>query len=71
MHNFNYTETKPAGTWHARYDDLSSESPVYWNQFGPGFWTVVSHEGILEVLQNPETFSNSVVTALDPDPQYK
>ncbi len=71
VHNFNYTETKPAGTWHARYDDLSSESPVYWNQFGPGFWTVVSHEGILEVLQNPETFSNSVVTALDPDPQYK
>lgn len=71
VHNFNYTENKPAGTWHDTYDELSSEAPLYWNEFGPGFWTVISHEGILEILQSPETFSNSVVTALDPDPQYK
>ena len=71
VHNFNYTDSKPAGTWHDKYDELSAQSPVYWNEFGPGFWTVINYEGILEVLQNPETFSNSVVTALDPDPQYK
>lgn len=71
VHNFNYTEHKPAGTWFARYDELRAEGPVYWNEFGPGFWTMTNHESILEVLQNPEAFSNGVVTPLDPDPQYK
>lgn len=71
VHNFNYTDVQPAGTWHDRYDELHAQSPVYWNEFGPGFWTVLNYEGILEVLQHPETFSSSVVTALDPDPQYK
>jgi cytochrome P450 len=71
VHNFNYTDLMPAGTWHDRYDELREQSPLYWNEFGPGFWTVVNYEGILEVLQHPEKFSNSVVTALDPDPQYK
>jgi cytochrome P450 len=71
VHNFNYTELVPVGTWHDKYDELHAQSPLYWNEFGPGFWTVLNYEGILEVLQHPETFSSSVVTALDPDPQYK
>lgn len=71
VRNFNYTDLMPAGTWHGRYDELREQSPIYWNEFGPGFWTVANYEGILEVLQHPEKFSNSVVTALDPDPQYK
>lgn len=71
VHHFNYTDRKPAGTWFARYDELREQTPLYWNEFGPGFWTVANYEGILEVLQKPETFSNSVVTALDPNPSYK
>jgi cytochrome P450 len=71
VHNFNYTENKPVGTWLDTYDKLREDSPLYWNEFGPGFWTVVNYEGILEVLQKADVFSNSVVTALDPDPQYK
>ncbi|WP_054814994.1 cytochrome P450 [Nocardia arizonensis] len=71
VHNFDYTQLKPVGTWHAAYDRLREESPVIRNEFGPGFWTVLNHEGILEILQNPETFSNSVVTPLDPNPQYR
>ncbi|WP_280231715.1 cytochrome P450 [Nocardia cyriacigeorgica] len=69
--NFNYRELKPVGTWHATYDRLRAEAPLYRNEFGPGFWSVVNYEGILHILQRPEIFSNSVVTPLDPDPQYK
>ncbi|PPJ16295.1 cytochrome P450 [Nocardia nova] len=71
VHNFNFTDYKPAGTWFETYDRLREESPIYRNEFGPGFWTAVSYEGILEVLQHPDKFSNSVVTPLDPDPQIK
>jgi len=71
VHHFNYSDRKPAGTWFARYDELREQTPLYWNEFGPGFWTVANYEGILEVLQKPETFSSSVVTALDPNPSYK
>lgn len=69
--NFDYTEPKPAGTWMSTYDQRRAEYPLYRNEFGPGFWTVVNYEGILQVMQNHETFSNSVVTALDPNPSYK
>lgn len=71
VHNFNYTEHQPAGTWFARYDELREASPIYRNEFGPGFYTVVNYEGILGVMQDAETFSNSVVTPLDPNPAFK
>ncbi|RAV03993.1 cytochrome P450 [Mycolicibacter senuensis] len=69
--NFDYTAVKPAGTWMQTYDELRAKFPWFRNEFGPGFWTVVNYEGILQIMQNPEVFSNSVVTALDPEPQYK
>jgi cytochrome P450 len=69
--NFDYTETKPAGTWMKIYDELRSKHPWFRNEFGPGFWTMVNYDGILQIMQNPEVFSNSVVTALDPEPPYK
>ncbi|MET7773438.1 cytochrome P450 [Nocardia sp. NPDC005366] len=71
VRDFNYTDYKPAGTWFGIYDKFAEESPIYRNEFGPGFFTAVTYEGILEILQHPETFSNSVVTPLDPDPQVK
>jgi cytochrome P450 len=69
--NFDYTATKPEGTWWQTYDELRSRFPWYRNDFGPGFWTMVNYEGILQIMQDPETFSNSVVTVLDPNPPYK
>src|SRR5690606_11789125 len=51
VHNFNYTELQKAGTWFEKYDRLRDESPIYRNEFGPGFYTVVNHEGILDLLQ--------------------
>jgi len=68
---FDYTTTEPEGTWFARYDELRAQFPWYRNEFGPGFWTVCNYQGILEIMQNPEVFSNSVVTALDPEPVIK
>lgn len=69
--NFDYTSTEPEGTWFAKYDELRAQFPWYRNEFGPGFWTVCNYRGILEIMQNPEVFSNSVVTALDPNPPVK
>jgi cytochrome P450 len=69
--NFDYTASKPEGGWRKTYDDLRAQFPWYRNEFGPGFWTVVNYEGILQIMQNPTVFSNSVVTALDPEPQVK
>jgi cytochrome P450 len=68
---FDYTTTEPEGTWFGRYDELRAQFPWYKNEFGPGFWTVCNYQGILEIMQNPEVFSNSVVTALDPEPAIK
>jgi cytochrome P450 len=68
---FDYTTTEPEGTWFAKYDDLRAQFPWYRNEFGPGFWTVCNYQGILQIMQNPEVFSNSVVTALDPNPPVK
>jgi cytochrome P450 len=69
--NFDYTTTEPEGTWFAKYDELRAQFPWYKNEFGPGFWTVCNYQGILQIMQNPEAFSNSVVTALDPEPAIK
>ncbi|MEE2031318.1 cytochrome P450 [Rhodococcus chondri] len=71
VHNFNYTEYQPVGTWFARYDEFREKSPIFRNEFGPGFYTVANYEGILAVMQDAETFSNSVVTPLDPNPPFK
>ncbi|WP_234815258.1 cytochrome P450 [Mycolicibacterium duvalii] len=71
MVTFDYTTTEPEGTWFARYDALRAQFPWYRNEFGPGFWTVCNYQGILEIMQNPQVFSNSVVTALDPEPAIK
>ena len=69
--NFDYTEAKPVGTWLNTYDELRSRFPWFRNEFGPGFWTMVNYQGILQIMQDAETFSNSVVVATEPYPPYK
>jgi cytochrome P450 len=69
--NFDYAASKPEGTWWRTYDELRAQFPWYRNEFGPGFWTFVNHGGILEILQDPKTFSSSSVSPFDPDPPYK
>lgn len=68
---FDHTERKPAGTWWKFYDDMRAKGPVYRNEQGPGFWTAVNHEGILEILQNPEVFSNSAISPTEPNPVFR
>lgn len=69
--DFDYRVPGPAESHFEMYDALREEQPWYRNEMSPGFWTMVNHEGILEVMQNPAVFSNSVVTVFDPDPAYK
>jgi cytochrome P450 len=69
--NFDFAASKPEGTWRRTYDELRAQFPWFRNEFGPGFWTFVNHQGILEILQDPKTFSSSSVSPIDPDPPYK
>lgn len=69
--NLDYRAFGPVGSHHATYDALRDEHPWFRNEMEPGFWTMMDHEGILEVLQNPEIFSSSVVTVFDPEPKFK
>lgn len=71
MKNFDYRAMGPVGSHHQMYDSLREENPWFRNEMEPGFWTMMNHEGILEVLQNPELFSSSVVTVFDPEPKFK
>lgn len=69
--NLDYSAHMPQGYWHKKYDELRAEAPWYRNEFRNGFWMVVNYEGILQVLQNPEVFSSSVVVPVDPNPDYR
>jgi cytochrome P450 len=71
VQNFDHKAKKPAGSWWQTYDDLRAQSPWFRNEYGPGFWTMVNHEGILSILQDPATFSNSAISPVDPDPPFK
>lgn len=71
VRNLDYQAERPVGDWFATHDQFRAEGPLYRNELGPGFWTIVNYDGILEVMQDADTFSNSVVTPLDPNPQYK
>jgi cytochrome P450 len=71
VQNFDMLASKPAGSWWQIYDELRAQSPYYRNEFGPGFWTVVNYDAVLQVLQDPVTFSSSSVSVFDPEPAYK
>lgn len=62
----------PAGTNFARLDELQRESrPYLRTDEAGGYWVFTDHDLILEGLQHPELFSNSVMVPVDPDPPYK
>ncbi|MCU1345917.1 MAG: cytochrome [Acidimicrobiia bacterium] len=52
-------------------DRLRDRAPFIRSTFGPGFWVLNDGGLVREALQRPDLFSSSVVTVLDPDPQYK
>lgn len=69
--NFDYRVLGPVMSHFETYDELREEQPWYRNEMAPGFWTMVNHEGILEVMQNTDVFSTQSVTVFDPNPAYK
>ncbi|WP_250213813.1 cytochrome P450 [Acrocarpospora catenulata] len=61
----------PAGTAFARFDALRDQHPAFRSTFGQGFWVISTYDRIVEVCQDPETFSSSAVSVLDPNPAYR
>ena len=52
-------------------DRLRDRAPFIRSTFGPGFWVLTDGELVQHALQRPDVFSSSVVTPLDPEPQYQ
>ncbi|MFG1999770.1 cytochrome P450 [Spirillospora sp. NPDC048911] len=63
--------TRPVGTTAALMDGLRDDHPGFHSTFGRGFWVLTRHEDIQATLQNPATFSNRSVNALDSEPRYR
>ncbi|GIH22162.1 cytochrome P450 [Acrocarpospora phusangensis] len=62
---------QPAGSAFARFDALREQHASFRSTFGSGFWVISRYEKIVEVCQDPETFSSSAVSVLDPEPAYR
>lgn len=51
-------------------DRIRDRAPFIRSTFGEGFWVFSDSTMVREALQRPDLFSSSVVTPLDPDPDY-
>jgi cytochrome P450 len=62
----------PALSYFERNDGFQQTSrPAVWTEEGPGYWVFTDHEVILDGLNQPDLFSNSVLVPVEPDPPYK
>jgi cytochrome P450 len=70
VEEFNNFQTGPVLSHVHAMDELRDRAPFIKSTFGSGFWILSESESIRDALQRPDVFSSSVVTPLDPDPQY-
>ena len=52
-------------------DELRERYGNYWNSFAQGYWVISRYDDVREAFQDPETFSNHSIVAVDPDPAYR
>jgi cytochrome P450 len=63
---------KPALHYFRGLDEFQERArPFLRSEEAQGYWVFTEHEAILEGLQHPELFSNSVIVPIEPDPPYK
>jgi len=62
---------KEPGEWVRIYDQLRAQNRMLFSDFGPagGFFITTRHDDMLQVLQDPETWSSRTMMVLDPNPQ--
>lgn len=68
---FNSATTGPVLSHAEEIDGLRGAHPFMRSTYASGFWVLTAADLIRDALQQPETFSSSVVTVLDSDPPYK
>jgi cytochrome P450 len=62
----------PALTYFQRNDGYQEQArPVFWTDEAQGYWVFTDHEVILDGLNQPDLFSNSVLVPVEPNPAYK
>ena len=71
VREFNNATTGPVLSHAEEIDPLRDEYPFMRSTFANGFWVMAGAEMLRDALQQPETFSSTVVTVLDSDPPYK
>jgi len=63
---------KPALGFFERNDEFQAQTrPALWTEEAQGYWVFTDHEVILDGLNQPDLFSNSVIVPVEPDPPYK
>src|SRR5215203_5992982 len=63
---------KPALGFFERNDQFQAQTrPALWTEEAQGYWVFTDHEVILDGLNQPDLFSNSVIVPVEPDPPYK
>ncbi len=66
----NYMDRGPVLSHAQAFDRLRQVHPFVRSTFGPGFWVMTTGELVRDALQRPDLFSSSIVTPMEPDPQY-
>jgi len=60
----------PLMSWFERIDSLIAAAPYHYSTAAQGFAMLTSLEGIRDVMQHPDAFSNSSVDPTEPNPPY-
>src|SRR4051794_25046029 len=62
----------PADAYFQRNDKFQAQArPALWTEEAQGYWVFTDHDVILDGLNSPDLFSNSVLVPVEPDPPYK
>jgi cytochrome P450 len=66
-----YERVAPPPSHFEAIDSLREKHPFFWNDHAQGYWVLTRFNDIREAFQDPETFSNHSIVAVDPDPAYR
>jgi cytochrome P450 len=66
-----YERVAPPPSHFEAIDALREKYRFFWNDHAQGYWVLTRFNDIREAFQDPDTFSNHSIVAVDPDPSYR
>jgi cytochrome P450 len=62
---------RPVGSHWQQADELREAGPVFFNDFGHGYWIFTRHDAVRDIYKAPEIFSSESIMPWEPDPIYR